>query len=357
MELTARNTNDLAPALYKKMDAHGITVNTRNGPAKRLPGVTTITLRHPWERVNFGAVRDANPFFHLIEAMAMLAGNDGNDVELLSYFAKNMLLYSDDGVSYNAFYGTRMRNYNCSYEGYTGGDQLKDVCKILHEDPESRQACICLWDVDMDLGTKTKDKACNVFITFEVEKGFVNMTTFNRSNDAIFGGVTGANVVHFSFFQEYVACTLDLEMGVWHHSSANLHVYLSNPKWPGVLDDDLRNLAYPDAIQVPLFRGYADEFDNILIEFVRCLKVSIGDSEHQVWTDEVNNQPFLGKTVKPMAQAFIAWKDGQKDLAYYHLKSVQSTDWRTAGLLWFKRRQGIEVSPHLTHHTDELFTA
>ncbi len=361
MEITARNTNELAPVLYKRMDGHGVRVETRNGPAKRLPGVTTITLRHPWERVNFGAVRDANPFFHLIEAMAMLAGDVGNDVELLSYFAKNMLLYSDDGKEYNAFYGTRMRHYESS--GMGGQiDQLKEVCAILHKDPESRQACVCLWDPDLDLGTQTKDKACNVFMAFEVENGRVNMTTFNRSNDAIFGGVTGANVVHFSFFQEYVACALDLEMGVWHHSSANLHVYLSNPKWPGVLEDDLRNLMYPDAVQIRLFKGYADEFDVNLVRFIQELRgcIEVLNKHEESWVEGtwgVCNNRFLNFTCVPMARAFIQWKLGNKQAAYDLLFTVESTDWKVAGLLWFKRRQGITISPHLLSYPNEFFTA
>jgi len=350
MEFTARNTNDLAPVLYDRMHRHGVPVNTRNGPALRLPGVTTITLRHPWERVNFGAERDANPFFHLIESVAMLAGDTGNDVELLSYFAKNMLLFSDDGQRYNAFYGTRARAYRVSDQI----DQLKEVCKILHADPESRQAVICLWDPDLDLGTKTKDKACNLTMIFEVENGRVNMTTFNRSNDAIWGGVTGANVVHLSFFQEYVACALDLQMGVWHHSSANLHVYLNNPKWPAVLGDDLRNLLYPDAGQTRLFTGYADEFDRNVTHFLAELKGNI-DGSVDGFTPRGN--PFLDCTVLPMAVAFICWKNGEKDLAYRSLQMVGSLDWRTAGLIWFKRRQGIVVSPHLLAYPDELFTA
>lgn len=349
MEFTARNTNDLAPDVYEQMIKHGINVDTRNGPARRLPGVTTITIRHPWERVNFGAERDANPFFHLIESMAMLAGDQGNDVAMLSYFAKNMLLYSDDGDRYNAFYGSRMRDY-------LGMDQLKEVCSILHADPESRQACICLWDPDLDLGTKTKDKACNVFMVFEIENGQVHMTTFNRSNDAIFGGVTGANVVHFSFFQEYVACALEVEMGVWHHSSANLHVYHSNLKWPAVVSDDTRSLLYPDAVRTLLFYGYADGFDTSLAQFVEDLQDNVKqEPQHPAW--RFYGCPFLDETCVRMATAFIYWKQGEKQLAYDHLNQVRSTDWRLAGLLWFKRRQGIVVSPHLMQYTDELFTA
>ena len=354
MEITARNTNELSRKFYATMAKRGQLVKTRNGDALRLPGVTTITLRNPWERVNFGAIRDANPFFHLIESMAMLAGDLGNDVGLLSYFAKNMLLFSDDGSSYNAFYGTRARAYRPIGEHLGDVDQLKEVCRILQADPDSRQAMICLWDPDLDLGTETKDKACNVMMLFSVENEGLNMTTFNRSNDAIWGGVTGANVVHLSYFQEYVSCALEVPMGVWHHSSANLHVYLDNPKWPVVKEDNLDNLAYPDAVIPPLFKGYAHHFDRSLGKFIRELRGNL-DGTCEGFSFITN--PFLAHTCTPMAGAFIAWKHGEKQMAYDILKTVQSTDWRIAGLLWFKRREKITLSPNLLTYPDELFTA
>jgi thymidylate synthase len=338
MELVANNTNDLQNRAYQTMSEHGFKVHTRNGPALRLPGITTILLRRPWQRVNFSLVRDANPFFHLIESVAMLAGNAGNDVPLLSFFAKNMLLFSDDGHEYNAFYGTRSR--------HTFGDQLTRVVEELRNNPESRQAVINLWD-PTDLWRTTKDKACNLCMIFDIVDRRLNMTTFNRSNDAIWGGVTGANVVHLSFFQEYVACALGLYIGTWHHASANLHVYLDNPKWAALAAGDPytedSGRWYPIG-QVPLFTDRDNtKFDEQLLMVLSWLKDLVADPEAAA-LGPVGNL-FIDNTVIPMASAFAAWKHGKKQLAYDILFNVGCSDWKLAGLLWFKTREKQLVNP------------
>jgi hypothetical protein len=362
MELTARNTNDLQGRLYHEMEAHGQRLESRNGPVLRLPGVTTVTLRHPWEKVNFSPARDANPFFHLFEAMAMLAGPIGNNVPLLAFFAKQMMNYSDDGKQYNAFYGERLRAYQTKYQDT---DQLHKVIKVLREDPNSRQALAQIWDPTLDLDRSVKDKACNLCLIFEIDQqhGWLNMTSFNRSNDAIWGGVTGANIVHLAFFQEYVACALGVQVGLWHHSSANLHVYTDNPKW-GDLKAEGGNvgerLLYPKVMA--LFTGSEIDFDyslqSFLCEFTEVFTLGnfdrIGQPEGG-W--HKYKQPFLDQVVVPMTMAYVCWKQGKKQLAYDWLKTVAPGDWCLAGLLWFKRREGINYSPHTIESHDSDFRA
>jgi hypothetical protein len=224
MEFTARNHARLAPQVYQHLLNHGIKGPSRNGEVVRMPGVTTLIVERPWERVNLDPFRDCNPFFHLMESIAMLA--PFNAVTFLSHFAKNMSNYSDDGTSFNAFYGTRV------FE--TWFDQLEVIIHTLRKDPDSRQCVALLWNPE-DLLKTTKDKACNLMFIFSIdEQQRLVMTTFNRSNDAIWGILTGANVVHLSFFQEYVALALQRDMGPWTHVSNNLHVYTANPKWPGI---------------------------------------------------------------------------------------------------------------------------
>lgn len=110
MEIIARNTNDLAAKVYRALEVTGVQDQSRNGPVLRFDGPVTICLTHPWERANYCPIRDANPFFHVMESVAMLS--NWNSVRLLSYFAKNMASFSDNGRTYNAFYGTRARSYH-----------------------------------------------------------------------------------------------------------------------------------------------------------------------------------------------------------------------------------------------------
>lgn len=218
----ARGTNDLAYQVYPALIKGGVLGKSRNGNVLMFPEPVTLTRTHPWEYVNFCPVRDANPVFHLMEALAILG--DFNDVTWLSQFNSNIENYSDDGIRFNAFYGTRMRE--------TWGDQLNAVIELLKREPDTRQAVIQLWDPG-DLTLDTKDKACNMSMVFSISTydKSVNLTVFNRSNDAIWGTVTGSNEVQFGMLLEYVAGSLNLPIGIYTHVTNNLHIYLDNPQW------------------------------------------------------------------------------------------------------------------------------
>ena len=63
-----------------------------------------------------------------------------------------------------------------------------------------------MWDAKQDLShrNESKDLPCNTHVYFSIREGFLDMTVCNRSNDLIWG-CCGANAVHMSFLQEYVA--------------------------------------------------------------------------------------------------------------------------------------------------------
>lgn len=330
MEYRAQNYNQLAPQVYQDLRLNGVRSTSRNGDTLRLPGVNVLTVYRPWERVNFSQVRDANPFFHLMEAMAMLVSF--NSAPFLAHFAKNMLAFSDDGKTFNGFYGERIRT--------TWGDQLAAVVKELREKPDSRQAVIQIWD-PADLCKQTKDKACNTQLMFSLENGVLRMTSINRSNDAIWGTLTGANVVHFSFFHEYVACALDVAMGEWSHVSNNLHVYVDNPKWAALSIDPFTHDLYGGPFQmghVPLFTGPAESFDirlRLLVEqFDRCVREGTlcGDSAC------VREYPFLLDTVVPVFNTWQLHKMGREQEAMATAQFIQAKDWQVACRLWLRRR-------------------
>lgn len=338
MEITARNTNALARKVYPLIHDVGVQVQTRNGPAIRFDEVTTINLLRPQERVCFSAARDANPFFHLVEAMAMLCAH--NSVPLMAHYAGNMRNFSDDGKTFNAFYGTRMHQHN----------QLLTVIKNLRANPDSRQELVMLWDI-ADLTKQTKDKACNILMLFEVRDGKLRMVTFNRSNDAIWGGVTGANVVHFSFFQEFVALSLGLQVGTWSHVSANLHIYLDNPKRENILQEAIFNLNpqgcgndYPESI--PLLApdedpvGFLEQlcsfFHHHELHLLDPITVSMDDLPDMA-------SPFIQKVLRPMACTWESWKVlGERGdrLAHWNW-AIEALDWQDAARMWLSSRGAL----------------
>lgn len=215
MEINVRNVNHAFSEIFWQLKSMALEpVDTRNGPAITIPEPVTTIYKNPCERVLFNLDRDCNPVFHLMESIWMLAGR--NDVAFLSQFNKNMVNFSDDGETFNAAYGYRWRKH-------FGFDQLAEVIRVLSEEPGSRQAIVQIWD-SADLYKKTKDKACNMQVIFDTRRDALNMTVINRSND-IWWGAYGANAVHFSVLQEFVARALSMPIGVYRQSSHNLHLY------------------------------------------------------------------------------------------------------------------------------------
>ena len=218
--ITANNVNDALFQGLRLMKAQGVAVPSRNGMTLELPAPVTTVYKNPAQRVLVSSARDANPFFHFMESLWILAGRD--DVKFLSEFNKRMVDFSDDTKTFNAAYGYRLRNqFNDS--GNCDLDQIEEVIDILTNDPNSRQAVCQIWD-SADLNKDTRDKACNMSIVFRMRNQRLDMTVFNRSNDMIWGAY-GANVVQFSMIQEYVAASLGVNMGTYSQVSNSFHVY------------------------------------------------------------------------------------------------------------------------------------
>lgn len=347
MQYEGRNHNQLAPRVYHDLAQQGIAMSSRNGPVLRLPGVTTLWVERPWERVNFSPVRDCNPFFHIMEALAMLGSF--NSVQFHAYFAKNMTAFSDDGERYNAYYGERLRT--------TWGDQLEAIIRELRRNPESRQCVAQIWD-PRDLEKNTKDKACNTQLMFSVNHiGQLEMTSINRSNDAVWGILSGANVVHLSFFQELVARAVGAPMGPWTHVSNNLHVYTSScagaEMWQqlSVLDDSYDLYQQMNFPHVPLF-GMPSHFDMFysavdmfLREAMRCIehkRLLCFEPVVQKYLRE--SFPFIAGTAVPMFNAFHARKLGLLQDSTDALHSIEALDWATAAVGWVERRAAAKAA-------------
>lgn len=350
MEIKSRNTNTLMPRVYDMLATryHTIEQPSRNGPVIRFEEPVSICLTCPWERVNFCPIRDANPFFHLMEALTMFGPM--NSVRFLSYFAKSMVNFSDDGLSYNAFYGTRMREWSP-----TGSpldlDQLAAVIRILAEAPNSRQALVNLWDPE-DLLKDTKDKACNLALLFDVKDYHLCMTSFNRSNDAILGSISGANTVHLSMFHEYVACALNMPMGPWWHISNNLHVYSDFPKWKPLAEAYSGNTprpapdAYLNGLRcLRLFeKGGQARFDRDNAVFLSLAYLAMGDEVARPTIDRSTFESgFIDTVAVPMFNAWQHHKRGQLNRAKLTASGIAAEDWRIACALWLERRE--------KHHT------
>ena len=173
-----RNVNHALPEALWKLKLMGEKSDTRNGPVLVFPEPVMTIYDKPDERVLFWDKRDANPIFHLLESVWMIAGR--RDVAFPQMFNSRIGQYSDDGENFNAAYGYRWRHH-------FGSDQLVDIIKLLTAKPETRQAVMQIWATEDLTNNATRDKACNTQVFFEIKSGKLNMTVINRSNDIWLG--------------------------------------------------------------------------------------------------------------------------------------------------------------------------
>jgi thymidylate synthase len=326
---------------------------SRNGPVLQVEAPVIVTYRRPLERVLFNETRDCNPFFHVFESLWMLAGR--NDVEPLDRYNSNIKNYSDDGKTSNGAYGYRWRHALAKPSFYEERDQLKIIVEHLSSKPESRRVVLQMWNVEDDLLKidSSRDVCCNTNVYFSINPGDGNlrwteasghapglvdppkldMTVCNRSNDLVWG-MLGANVVHFSFLQEYLAACLGVEVGVYHQFSNNLHVYLD--KWtpePWLLIPPERCPYHAcDLKLVPLVADSAT-FDREVAEFINR------DWANAPGYDGNFNEPFLATVAEPMCRAFYRHKQRDYGAALVWCKAIAADDWRIAAETWVNRRK------------------
>ena len=169
---------------------------------------------------------------------------------------------------------------------------------------------------------------------------YLDMTVFNRSNDLIWG-MLGANVVHFSFLQEYMACCLGLDVGQYHQISNNLHIYTENNSgykpdvWLAAHDTNEQYETAKVFNPIPLVQDKA-VFDREVKLFVELNKNGSG-----LKGCELYKEPFLNNVAQPMMHAFHMHKQKDYDAAFHWVTRITQGDWKYAAATWLTKRKRI----------------
>lgn len=307
--------------------------DSRNGRVLVAPGPVCTTFRKPSQRVLADPLRDANPFFHLMEALWMLAGR--NDVAFPAYFAANLAQFSDNGETLHGAYGYRWRQY-------FGVDQLKKLIEHMRATPNTRRAVLTMWSPDdMAWADKGKDVPCNTQVYFDGRHGKLNMTVCCRSNDVIWGAY-GANVVHFSVMQEYMAAALGWELGEYRQISNNYHIYLDR--------EDVKKLYTREAGPNPAIG--VDYLEDTSPMPLVCHGETIADFDQDLayffnhwdlkdgsWGADRYVTQFFNDVAVPMAKAYHAYKVcNDLPAAIEEALCIDDYQWGVACTDWLERR-------------------
>lgn len=370
--IRARNVNDAYAHGLELLRKYGARTSSRAGEVLVTPFPVMTVYSHPWERVLFDVKRDANPFFHMMEALWMLAGRD--DATWLDQFVKDFSARfgEEDGTQHGA-YGHRWRDA-------FGFDQLNVVVERLRQHPNDRQCVIQMWDCSSDrvsvyegdipttgqndLLGNWKDRPCNTHIYLrvrglsEIEKWkklesmgvrrnpaernldgsdyhlmnavddlrVLDMTVCCRSNDIVWGAY-GANAVHFSVLQEYLAARIGVGIGTYYQFSNNYHVYTNIfEKLDGNL---IAHQPYEnELIKASTLVTQPEDFDVELSQWM-------ADPSHR---GQNYQNEFFSKVASPMFDAYKFWREKRVVDARRMLATMPVCDWRLAAEQWLARR-------------------
>lgn len=347
--LKAHSVSEALNLGLQHLSVFGVEEDSRNGPVFVSPSPVITEYVNPSARLLVNQDRDANPFFHLFEALWMLAGR--NDLALPQTFVSTFDKFSDDGETLWGAYGWRWRTF-FKY------DQLDRIAEDLAKNPKSRRNVLAMWDgyEDLERGMGgSKDVPCNTHVYFDTLGDALNMTVCCRSNDVLLGA-HGANAVHFSILLEYMASRVGLPMGVMRQFSNNYHAYTE--LYPNLVRnaEDMAGLArsvlssdiygVPGALATMVYRP----LQNAPMQLIQSYETyEQFDSDCEVFCDLVRMDAqwlkedafdtlFFDQVVVPMYNTWKRWKLGNFSGADEESLQIVAPDWRLAAQSWLDIR-------------------
>lgn len=313
---------------------------SRGGAVLVCPEPVATVYSMPTDRVLLDPARDANPFFHLVEALWMLAGRERADD--LTPYVRDFAQYAEpDGVIHGA-YGARWRKMHASV------DQLDVIVHKLRTNPSDRQAVLQMWDMvyNCDLDGDWKDRPCNTHAYFRVRRvgsirggevtydDVLDMTVCCRSNDMIFGGY-GANAVHFSVLQEYLAARIGVDVGTYTQLSNNFHVY--KDVWARRQPSAFGHVSLPCAPMFTVPTTADRDVEALMLWHDEVIR------HDGLYTSNLDvpafGSPWFLETAVPMIIAHAYHRQGSLGTALGFAEQVSCPAWRRAATEWLERRR------------------
>lgn len=341
--LTARNVNEAWDQARALLNQTHTARPSRVGEVWEYPAPVVTEYLHPTERVLFNPQRNPNPFFHLFEALWMLAGR--NDVDWVAQFNPRMREFSDDGQTFHGAYGYRWR-YAFDLDGGAEddyADQLLKIIRMLKRSPNERRAVLTMWNPIWDLERpEIKDIPCNQQVMFKIRDGRLTATVTCRSNDIVWGAY-GSNVVHFSMLLEYMAARIGVPVGAMWVLSDSWHAYTE--RWEALGGKDPQHSQdYYDSGEVRPYPLVEEEafWDEDLKWWLE-------------WSDTLETKDvyqyrnsFFPLVATPMLNAWRAYREKSLEEAHVALQACLASDWKKGAEMFLEnvrlRRAGIKAT-------------
>ncbi len=236
--------------------SRGAVIESRAGETRELRS-HVVRIERPEERVLVLPERRNNPFAALAETMWVIGGRD--DLAYLTRYLPRAGDFSDDGETWRGAYGPRLRDWR-------GVDQVREVARLLREDPATRRAVMIIFDPALDF-VASKDIPCNNWLHFLVRDGRLHLTVALRSNDAIWG-FSGINAFEWSVLQQMMAHWVGVEVGPMTFMVGSFHLYGRHfDRAEKILARAPSRTLYDHGFAVPRFTTPLDRLDEAMDRF------------------------------------------------------------------------------------------
>lgn len=147
-------------------------------------------------------------------------------ISRIRHYSKFWDHLADKFGNVNSNYGYKIFKKQVGEREKGGGkSQFKYVIDELRRNKDSRRAIMFLNLLDEDYPQMhgTKDFVCTPYLHFLIRDGRLNMLTYMRSNDFIYGFCN--DVPFFTILQELVAAMLGIGLGYYYHNAGSEHIY------------------------------------------------------------------------------------------------------------------------------------
>ena len=206
---TFRNANEAYEYLQDKIIQEGV----KFGDTKALFNVG-FYITNPKDRKIINKERKWNEEYAEAEWEWYLTGNP-NIKALGEIYGKVPEIWkrmADDHGRVNSNYGYQWER----------NDQFERVITLLKNHPDTRQACISIYD-GKEMGDYIYDTPCTYAIQFTIVNNRLDMCVTMRSNDLWYGFCN--DQYQFSMLQEMVSKRLKIDTGAYYHFAHNMHLY------------------------------------------------------------------------------------------------------------------------------------
>lgn len=301
----------------------------------------------------FMPFRKDNIFARIAETLWVLQGR--NDIGWLSFYLPRAPEFSDNGMTWRAAYGNRLRHWDWAYEDT---DQISIALNKLIDDPTTRQAVMTIWDPAID-NRISKDIPCNNWLHFIKRRygdtDYLFLDIAQRSAD-VFWGWSNINVFEWSILLKMMSFWTDSVPGSIDWLVTSMHMYEHHYK---TAEKILEYNAGTGVIWEPL--KFSVPFDMLTGTLQRIMQneAIMRGTAPDVFPRLMLVGDGLLDTFSHMLSIYVKFKQGSSDeFLSDMIAGMQESEFKYAALLHIARERPdildeyIEVYRGVTH-TDE----